>query len=285
VARPPRIEIADGAYHVFARGNERRAIYRDANDRTSFLEALALTLERFSWTLPGHCLMTNHYHLVIRTQEPNLAAGMHYLNALYAQRFNRRHGRVGHLFQGRYRATLIQDNERFLAAIRYVVRNPVRAGLCASPQQWAWSSQRAMLGLSPPGIDAVLRLFHPNRQRARELYRTFTHANEGPTVGSHPLIDGDRAFTEVHLGRIRPSREHPKATLRPTPPPIATILPQAASNEQIATAHDAGHTITAIADHLGLNKSTISRRLKQPGTAHHANRPQSPTPTNATLKT
>jgi putative transposase len=99
VARRPRIEVAGGYYHVFARGNERRAIYRDDNDRTSFLELLAEVTEGFGWAILSYCLMTNHYHLVIRTTEPNLAAGMHRLNALYAQRFNRRHGRVGHLFQ------------------------------------------------------------------------------------------------------------------------------------------------------------------------------------------
>jgi REP element-mobilizing transposase RayT len=101
VARPPRLEIAGAIYHVIARGNERRAIFRDDNDRLGFLELVATVVRERSWQLLAYCLMDNHYHLLLRTQHADLAAGIHYLNGVYAQRFNRRHRRVGHLFQGR----------------------------------------------------------------------------------------------------------------------------------------------------------------------------------------
>jgi REP-associated tyrosine transposase len=226
VARRPRIEVAGGYYHVFARGNERRAIYRDDNDRTSFLELLAEVAEGFGWAILSYCLMTNHYHLVIRTTEPNLAAGMHRLNALYAQRFNRRHGRVGHLFQGRYKARLLQCGDGLLAAIRYAVRNPVRARLCERPEQWRWSSQAAVLGLVPPGRVAVaelLRLFHHDRQIARKLYREFTDSDEDGRA-AHPLVDGDEQFTGEHFDLIPANPAYPKRLLRPLPPPLETIL-------------------------------------------------------------
>jgi REP-associated tyrosine transposase len=265
MARQPRIEVTGGYYHVFARGNERRALYRDDNDRTSFLELVGTTLEGYAWELLSYVLMRNHYHLLVQTSEPNLSAGMHYLNAVYAQRFNRRHRRVGHLYQGRYKARLVQGDERLLATIRYIVRNPVRARLCARPDQWRWSSQRAILGLAPPGLvatTAVLARFHHDRQKARRLYRAFTHDDDGPAPASHPLIDGDQPFTQDHLQLINPSPEHPAATLRPTPTSLDTLLPVHPTTDQLATARDAGHTITAIANHLNLHKSTISRRLK-----------------------
>jgi putative transposase len=265
IARRPRIEVAGGYYHVFARGNERRAIYRDDNDRTSFLELLEEVVEGFVWTLFSYCLMTNHYHLVVRTAAPNLSAGMHRLNALAAQRFNRRHGRAGHLFQGRFKARLLQDGDRLLGAIRYVVRNPVRAGLCERPDQWRWSSQAAVLGLVPPGhvaVNEVLRLFHPDRQTARKLYREFTDSNEGDErQPAHPLVDGDERFTADHLALVSANPGCPKRLLRPPPPPLEKILSPNPATPELAAVHAAGHTLAAIADHLHLHKSTISRRL------------------------
>ena len=132
MARPPRLQVADGIYHLTARGNERRALYRDAADRERFLEILAETLERCNWHCLSYCLMSNHYHLLVRTLEPTLSRGMRDLNGMYAQCCNRRHGRDGHLMQGRYRALLIGSEEHLLAAVAYIVRDPCgRAGASA----------------------------------------------------------------------------------------------------------------------------------------------------------
>ena len=150
MARPPRLEFPDAVYHIMARGNERSSIYWDDGDRRHFLELLAEVGGGFRWRILAYCLMTNHYHLLVQTREPNLARGMRQLNGLYAQGFNRRHGRVGHLFQGRYSARLVQTDEYLRAAVRYIVRNPVRAGLCREPHGWRWSGHRAALGLEPP---------------------------------------------------------------------------------------------------------------------------------------
>ena len=116
--------------------------------------------------------MSNHYHLLVRTLEPNLSRGMRDLNGMYAQWFNRRHGRDGHLFHGRYRALLSGSDEHLLAAVAYMVRDPVRAGMCERPCDWPWSSQRALSGQCPPGVLALRELLsHFAREQARARAR------------------------------------------------------------------------------------------------------------------
>jgi putative transposase len=267
VARPPRIEIAGAIYHVVARGNERRLIFRDDNDHAVFLEMLGKTLDRYNWELLAYCLMSNHYHLLVRPAGPNLSRGMHYLNACYAQHFNRRHNRVGHLFQGRFKAVLVQGDSHLLAAIRYIVRNPVRAGLCVSPAEWRWSSHQSTAGMKPPGrlsTTRVLELFHDDPTRARELYRDFTeNAVDSTDVQPHTLIAGDSGFIEHHLSLIEPSTEHTRRDLYPSPTPLEDLISVEPTNDEIANAYARGHSLSAIATHLGLNKSTISRRLRR----------------------
>lgn len=136
MARPLRVCVAGGVYHLIARGNARGDVYRDDADRSLFLETLAHTVARFDWICHAYCLMDNHYHLVVETPRANLPAGMRQLNGLYAQRFNRRHDRCGHVFQARYRSILIEKQEHLLTACRYVVLNPVRAGICTDPSQY-----------------------------------------------------------------------------------------------------------------------------------------------------
>jgi putative transposase len=149
VARPLRIQFPGALYHVTARGNGRQAIYWDENDCNSFLGILARAVSRFAWLCHAFCLMGNHYHLLIETPRPNLAQGMRDLNGTYAQDFNNRHGQVGHLFQGRYGAILVQKESHLLELSRYIVRNPVHAGLCAHPADWPWTSYLATAGLHP----------------------------------------------------------------------------------------------------------------------------------------
>jgi len=148
MARPLRLEFAGALYHVTARGNERRAIFLGNldTDRTVFLDALAQTAERFNWVCHAYCLMTNHYHLLIETPDANLSKGMRQLNGVYTQHVNRSHRRVGHLFQGRYKGILVEKEAYLLGLARYVVLNPVRAGVVAAPEDWGWSSYRATAG-------------------------------------------------------------------------------------------------------------------------------------------
>jgi REP element-mobilizing transposase RayT len=145
--RPPRVQIAAGLYHVTARGNVGAPIHLDDHDRRRFLDVLEDVVSRFRWLCHTYCLMSNHFHLLVTTPSPSIASGMQRLNGLYAQSFNRRHSRKGHLFEGRYAARIVASERHLLESCRYIVFNPVRAELCGSPADWPWSSYRALAGL------------------------------------------------------------------------------------------------------------------------------------------
>jgi putative transposase len=149
VARQNRIQLAGAYYHVGNRGNARATVFGSDEDRHQFVATLADVIERYDWRCSSYCLMTNHYHLTLTTPSPNLGAGMGRLNQLYAQWYNRRHDRVGHLFQERYWSHVIETEAHLARAARYIVDNPVRAGLCARPEHWRWSSARAAAGRVP----------------------------------------------------------------------------------------------------------------------------------------
>jgi putative transposase len=179
MARPLRLEHAGALWHVTSRGNERQPIFRDDVDRRSLLERLAENVEDFSWRLHAYVLMGNHYHLLLETPEPNLSRGMHRLNAAYSQRFNRRHERVGHLFQGRFKAILVEKERHLLELVRYVVLNPVRAGLVRDPAAWPWSNYCATAGLTatPPWLDTEWTVSQfGSGLDARRSYREFVAA-------------------------------------------------------------------------------------------------------------
>jgi putative transposase len=173
--RPRSQIIAAGAtYHVASRGVRRSPIAYDDLDRTWFLQDLTKVVRRLGWRCNGYCLMTNHYHLLVRTQEPDLSVGMWVLNQRHALRINRRHGFVGHVFEGRFFAELIDDESHFVALARYIDQNPVRAGLCRQAEAWRWSGCAATLGLRPrsPFFDPsdVLEYYSADIVRARQLY-------------------------------------------------------------------------------------------------------------------
>ena len=137
--RTPRRELPDGIYHVTSRGVARAAITRDNHDYVALRSQLREVIRKFGWNVFAYCLMPNHYHLIIETERELLSAGMHRLNGLYAQHFNRRHDRVGHVFQNRYQVSVIESDEHLLTAVVYVGQNPVRAGLCERASEWVWA--------------------------------------------------------------------------------------------------------------------------------------------------
>src|SRR3972149_3675574 len=171
MARPLRIEYDGALYHVTSRGNGRKAIFKDDGDRELFLTTLGQVIERFHWLCHAYCLMDNHYYLVIETPDGNLSKGMRQLNGVYTQAFNRRHRRVGHLFQGRYHAVVVEKEAHLLELCRYVVLNPVRVKACRTAGEWRWSSYRATAGVSPAPpflrLDWLLGQFGQARRQAQ----------------------------------------------------------------------------------------------------------------------
>ena len=140
MARPPRIQIAGGTYHVTARGNRRQSIYHDDDDRRVFLILRNRVVDCHGWRLIAYCLMTNHFHLLFETPRPNLSAGMHRLNSGYAHYFNDRWELDGHLFDRRFGSRLVETEEQLASTLSYIAFNPVEASLCEHPWQWPWSS-------------------------------------------------------------------------------------------------------------------------------------------------
>jgi putative transposase len=150
MSRPLRLDHAGAVWHVTCRGNEKQAIFRDDEDRRALLRLFGRVVRVLRWRIHAYVLMGNHYHLLLETPEPNLSRGMHQINGIYTQRFNRRHQRVGHLFQGRFHSILIEKDAHLLEVVRYVVLNPVRAGLSKHAHDWPWSNYRATAGLERP---------------------------------------------------------------------------------------------------------------------------------------
>ena len=153
--RKPREDFEGAMHHVFARGNQKQAIFLDVTDRFVYLRMLAAETRRRGWRCLAYCLMENHIHLLIETPNANLSSGMQRLNSRYAQYFNQRHHRVGHLFQGRFGAVRVSSDAQLWALVGYMARNPVEAGLCERAEDWPWSSYAATAGVRPaqPWLD------------------------------------------------------------------------------------------------------------------------------------
>lgn len=191
MSRPLRLDLPGALYHVTTRGNAREAIYRDDEDRETFLTLLGETCTRSGWRCYAYCLMTNHYHLLLALEEApagRLVRGMQHLNSRSAQQFNRRHRRVGHVYQGRYHAVLVQRERHLLELARYVVLNPVRAGTVADAAEWRWSSYRATVGVAPApswlAADAATAPFGAGAE-GRRAYAGFVAAGVGrPPTGA-----------------------------------------------------------------------------------------------------
>jgi putative transposase len=181
--REPRIQVASGMYHVTASACANRSLFADAADRSSFEALVAQTVRRLEWSCLSICLMGTHYHLLVITPREDLAAGMQRINGLYGQTYNRRHGSSGHVFKARYHAEFIQTEAHMFEVCRYIALNPVRAGICASPADWPWSSYAETLGLRSPrsfvASEELLRLFADDLPLARSRFQTFTEEGLG----------------------------------------------------------------------------------------------------------
>ena len=281
MARPLRLEYPGAHYHITARGNAREPIFLDVQDSQEYLNVLGLVVERFNWLCHAYCLMTNHYHLMIETPEGNLSAGMRHLNGVYTQRFNRRHGRVGHIFQGRFQAILVNRDRYLLELCRYVVLNPVRAGMVKNPAEYPFSSFRPTLGLDPAPpfltVDWVLAQFAKTKVSARRRYREFVEAGIGlaspwQALQGQALLGGE-AFVEQlkpYLTDRRRLREIPRKQRLLDRPSLNCLFAgveqgiKARRNQLMRQAHlHYGYTLSEIAAHLNIHYTTVSKVVNE----------------------
>lgn len=278
MARPLRIEFPGAIYHVTSRGNARRKIFLNDTDRENFLETLAWVIERFNWVCHAYCLMDNHFHLMIETPDANLSRGMRQLNGVYTQGFNRQHRKVGHLFQGRFKAILVERDSYLLDLARYVVLNPVRARMVKSAKDYAWSSYRPTMGIEPlpPGlsIDWLLGQFAKTTAVARKRYQAFVAAGIGQASPWDNLKGQVLLGSENFVEKIRPQlqatqtlAEVPKRQRRLNRPPLKKLLARfdskAARNQALASAYlEHGYTLAEIGAVVDLHYATVSRIIK-----------------------
>jgi putative transposase len=176
MARLPRFVAADAIYHLTCRGVRKLPIFHTDRDRALFLALLRRALAKYGWLCQAYCLMDNHWHVVVQTEQPTLSVGMHWLNTAYARTFNRRHGFEGHLFDRRFAATVIESSAQLMLTTRYVELNPVRAGLVSDPGEWQWSSYRFHAGRANSSLlggSWLLDLFGEERHKASAAYAGF----------------------------------------------------------------------------------------------------------------
>jgi len=280
MARPLRIEFPGAVYHITSRGNERKAIFKDDQDRKMFLDTLKDVTHRYNWFCHAYCLMENHYHLLIDTPDGNLSIGMRQLNGIYTQRFNKRHGRVGHLFQGRFKAVLVQKDSHLLEACRYVVLNPVRAERVERPEQWVWSSYGATAGRMKPHpclvTDWILGQFGSERRGAEAGYRKFVRDGiraesiwKGVRVQS---VFGEGDFIESLVDYVKGRKHIPdivKSERFMNRPDLRDLFraevlrDKRKRNERMAKAvMEHGYTQREVADHLRMHFTSVSRILR-----------------------
>lgn len=275
MARPLRLELAGGLYHVTSRGDRREAIYDDDADREKWLEILGHTCKRFNWRCHAYCLMDNHYHIVIETADGNLSKGMRHLNGVYTQYYNIKHARIGHVFQGRFKGILVERDEYLLELARYVVLNPTRANLTRTIGAWKWSSYKDMIGkvTAQPWLatDWILGQFGKQRKTATEKYIDFVREGIGlPSIW-------DNLQNQIFLGtdkfiNKKQSLINKKGSLNEVPRLQKRKIPKTLDyyerkysdrNKAISNAYLSGvYTLKQLGEHFQKHYSTISRIVK-----------------------
>jgi putative transposase len=246
MARPLRLEHEGALWHITSRGNDQMIIFRDDDDRRRFLAFFEEAAERFNWIVHSYTLMDNHYHLMFETPEKTLSSGMQWVNSQYASSFNRKYKRRGHLFQGRFHSVLVEKEEHLAEVIRYIVLNPVRAGMVARPEDWEWSSYPAMVGLAPvPAFletDWTLSRFAVDRANAIEKFRQYV--DEGAHIRRSPFEDlvgqiylGSAEWIEKMQAMVDEKErceEHPKAQRNFARPTMEKVVETVASTFECA---------------------------------------------------
>ena len=271
MARPLRLELAGGLYHVTAQGDGREDLYLSDTDRLAWLEIFTQVCQRFNWICHAWCQMDNHYHLLIETPEANLSQGMRQLNGVYTQYFNRSNGRVGHVYQGRYKAILVEHDSYLLELARYVVLNPLRANRVKRLDQWPWSSYLATCGqVDVPAwlnTDGLLSQFGKRRAQAIEGYIEFVHQGARlPSVWTQlqgQIYLGSEKFVakmQKFIDKQPSLKEIPRAQRRLLTRTLKEFEQKHPRNKAIALAYLSGqHTMAKIAEHFDVHYTTVSR--------------------------
>ena len=275
MARPLRIEFPGAVYHVTSRGNQRNNIFVDDEDRETFLNIVAHAAKRHNWSCHAYCLMDNHYHMLIETPDGNLSKGMRQLGGVYTQAYNRRHNLSGHLFQGRYKSVLIEKDSHLLEVIRYVVLNPLRAGLVKSPKDWIWSSYRATCGMESSHscltVDWVLGQFNEARARAIRRFRAFVSdgvkavspfakVKGQVALGGESFFDMIAPFFDDSVG-VEEIPRFQRVVGRPALDELFNeVIERNVRNEKIVEAVEKwGYSQKEVSDRLGLHYSSVCR--------------------------
>lgn len=275
MARRPRLQFAGAVYHVMARGNRKSTIFHDDEDRYQFLRVVDDAAARHDLLIRAFCLMRNHYHFIVETPERSLSDAMQYINGVFAQRSNRRHKQTGHVFEGPFRSLIIQRESYLKRAARYVVRNPVRAGVVAEAGAWPWSSYRASAGLEPVPpwlhVDWIRGAFKA-RSLAEARRRYVEYVNESAEsqrpLALNAVVLGTKQFAQQLLqvcGTDRPECPAPRVVRTLTRPTLselfAGVRESGAHRDQriLRACLEYGYRLTEIARYLGIDRSTASR--------------------------
>jgi putative transposase len=278
MVRPLRIEFAGALYHITSRGNRKEDIYLSDENREKFLSVLRDTCDKYHWLCHSYCLMSNHYHLLIETPLGNLSNGMRYLNGVYTQKFNRANNRVGHVLQGRYKSVLVEKENYLLELSRYIVLNPVRAGIVQKADDWKWSSYLATSGkVLPPSwltVEWLLSSFSSIKSVALIKYEQFVHDgqnNKNPWVDlKHQIYLGSESFISKVVSYVDATAE-----FTDVPSVHFPILAQSftieeyermsgSRDEAIYRSYNSGmYSMKEIGKYFGLHYSRISRIIKQ----------------------
>ena len=275
MARPLRIEYSGALYHVTSRGNDLGDIFLNDSDRNIWLQLFADVCMRYKWLCHSYCLMTNHYHIVIETTDANLSKGMRHLNGVYTQKFNYHHNHVGHVFQGRYKAILVEKESYLLELCRYVILNPVRAGMTKFPDEWAWTSYSAICGRAEAKqwlvVEQLLHLLGTSRKDSIVAYIDYIAGG----LSSDPIWDdltnqiflGGDTFVDQHQMMLEDGgdlSEIPLPQQKPAQKPLtyfSQIYPK--QKEAMAQAFLSGHySMKAIGQFFGVHYSTVSRAVR-----------------------
>jgi putative transposase len=284
VARPLRIQYPGAFYHVTSRGNERKDIFRSTADRERFLGYLESATSRYGAVIHAYCLLSNHYHLLLETPAGNLSEIMRHINGAYTTYFNIRHKRAGHLFQGRYKAILVEADAYAAELSRYIHLNPLRAGMAESPENYRWSSYCAYIGLVEPVpwlktdfiLGLVSREFHPSTSRYREFVEASGDgADECPLndVIASSILGGEEFVREVAASYASdvPDKERPAGIKnlveRPSIDKVAAVVEtELTGQDKLARKiaiylchHLTGATLKQIGERFGLQESAVSQ--------------------------